>query len=185
MTRQQKHPLRDLTAEEQQYLEKVSRSQSESVSRVVRAKILLLVAEGNSYTEAAHGVGRRCGDAVGKLVARFNAEGIAALDMRHGGGPSIVYGREERSKILEAIQKQPERQTDGTATWSLTTLQRSLRAGESDLAHVSTYTLHKVLKESGWSWQKNRSWCETGKVVRKRKAGVVTVVDPDAEAKKH
>jgi hypothetical protein len=41
-----------------------------------------------------------------------------------------------------------------------------------------------VLKEAGWSWQKNRSWCETGKVARKRKAGVVTVIDPDAEAKK-
>lgn len=96
-----------------------------------------------------------------------------------------MYGSEQRSKILEAIQKQPDRQTDGTATWSLTTLQRSLREGESDLAQVSTYTLHKVLKEAGWSWQKNRSWCETGKVMRKRKAGVVKVVDPDAEAKKY
>jgi len=185
MTRQQKHPLRELTPEERQYLEKISRSQSESASRVIRAKLLLAVAEGFNYTEAAHRVGRRSGDAVGKLVARFNEEGIAALNLRHGGGPSIVYGSEQRSKILEAIQKQPDRQTDGTATWSLTTLQRSLRAGESDLAKVSTYTLHKVLKESGWSWQKNRSWCETGQVIRKRKSGVVKVVDPDAEAKKY
>lgn len=185
MTRKQKNPLRDLTCEEQQYLEKISRSQSESASRVVRAKILLAVADGDNYTDAAQSVGRRSGDAVGNLVARFNAEGIAALNLRHGGGPSIVYGSEQRTKILEALQKSPNRQTDGTATWSLTLLQQSLRQEESDLAKVSTYTLHKVLKESGWSWQKNRSWCETGKVVRKRKAGVVTVVDPDAEAKKH
>lgn len=185
MTRQQKHPLRDLTFEEQQYLEKVSRSQRESASRVVRAKIVLAVAEGFNYTNAAHSVGRRSGDAVGKLVARFNEEGIAALNLRHAGGPRIVYGREQRFKILQAIQQEPDRLTDGTATWSLTTLQRSLRAGESDLAKVSTYTLYTVLKESGWSWQKNRSWCETGKVVRKRKAGVVTVIDPDGEAKKH
>ncbi|HEY9724922.1 MAG TPA: helix-turn-helix domain-containing protein [Chroococcales cyanobacterium] len=185
MTRQQKYPLRELTAQEQQYLEKVSRSQRESASRVVRAKALLAVAEGFNYTDAAHRVGRRSGDAVGKLVARFNAEGIEALNLRHGGGPSIVYGAEQRLKLLEAIQKQPDRQTDGTATWSLTTLQRSLRVGESALSKVSTYTLRKVLKEAGWSWQKNRSWCETGKVARKRKAGVVTVIDPDAEAKKH
>lgn len=145
---------------------------------------MLAVAAGCNYTDAAHSVGRRSGDAVGKLVARFNEAGIAALNVRHGGGPSIVYGSEQRSKILKAIQKQPDRQADGTATWSLTTLQRSLREQESDLAHVSTYTLHKVLQESGWSWQTNRSWCETGKVLRKRKAGVVTVVDPDAEAKK-
>ena len=185
MTRKQKNPLRELTCEEQQYLEKVSRSQSESVSRVVRAKVVLFVAEGSTYTDAAQSVGRKSGDAVGKLVARFNAEGIAALNLRHGGGPSIVYGSEQRTKILQAVQKSPNRQTDGMATWSLTLLQQSLQQEESDLAKVSTYTLHKVLKESGWSWQKNRSWCETGKVVRKRKAGVVTVVDPDAEAKKH
>jgi transposase len=184
MTRHQKHPLRDLTAQEQQYLEKVSRSQRESVSRVVRAKILLAVATGQNYTDAAHSVGRRSGDAVGKLVARFNQEGIAALNLRHGGGPSIVYGSEQCAKILQAIQHPPDRQTDGTATWSLTTLQRSLREKESDLAKVSTYTLHKVLKESGWSWQKHRSWCDTGTVVRKRKTGVVHVVDPDAAAKK-
>lgn len=185
MTRHQKNPLRDLTCEEQQYLEKISRSQSESASRVVRAKLVLAVAEGFNYTDAAHSVGRRSGDAVGKLVARFNQAGIAALNLRHGGGPKIVYGSEQRSKILEAIQKQPDRGAEGTATWSLTTLQRSLREQESDLAKMSIYTVHKVLKESGWSWQKNRSWCETGKVMRKRKAGVVEVVDPDSEAKKY
>ena len=144
----------------------------------------MAVAEAVNDTDAAHRVGRRSGDAVGRLVAQFNKAGIAVLNLRHGGGPSIVYGSEQRSKILKAVQKQPDRQTEGTATWSLTTLQRSLRTKESDLAHASTYTLHKVLQESGWSWQKNRSWCETGKVVRKRKAGVVNVVDPDTEAKK-
>lgn len=185
MARQQKNPLRELSYEEQQYLEKVSRSQSENASRVARAKVILAVAEGANYTEAAHRIGRRSGDAVGELVARFNQEGIAALNLRHGGGPRIIYGSEQRSKILQAIQKQPDRQIDGTVTWSLTTFQRSLREAELDLTKVSTYTLHKVLREAGWSWQKNRSWCETGKFVRKRKPGVVTVVDPDTEAKKH
>lgn len=185
MARQQKNPLRELSYEEQQYLAKVSRSHSENASRVARAKVILAVAEGANYTEAAHRIGRRSGDAVGELVERFNQEGMAALNLRHGGGPRIIYGSEQRSKILQTIQQPPDRLTDGTATWSLTTLQRSLREAEPDLTKVSTYTLHKVLRESGWSWQKNRSWCETGKVVRKRKAGVVTVVDPDAEAKKH
>jgi len=41
-----------------------------------------------------------------------------------------------------------------------------------------------VLLEAGWTWQRSRSWCETGKALRRRKAGPVTVVDPDAEAKK-
>jgi hypothetical protein len=94
----------------------------------------LAVAEGYNYTDAAHSVGRRSGDAVGKLVVRFNQEGIAALNLRHGGGPRIVYGSEQRLKILKAIQQEPDRQKDGTATWSLKILQRNLREEESDLA---------------------------------------------------
>ncbi len=50
---------------------------------------------------------------------------------------------------------------------------------------MSRETLLIVLHEAGWSWQKDRSWCETGKVKRVRKAGIVEVTDPDAEAKKH
>jgi transposase len=184
MTRRQKDPLRRLTTEEREYLETVSRSYSDSASRVARAKILLAVAGGCNYTEAARSIGRRSGDAVGALVSRFNREGIAALNLRHGGGPTIVYGSEQRSKILQAMQRPPNRFSDGTATWSLSTLQRSLREQEPEFAKVSTYTVYQVLKEAGWSWQKNRSWCETGSVLRKRKAGVVRVVDPDTNAKK-
>jgi hypothetical protein len=50
---------------------------------------------------------------------------------------------------------------------------------------VGTYAIRKVLKEAGFGWQRTRSWCETGKVERKRKSGeAVEVIDPDAEAKK-
>jgi hypothetical protein len=49
---------------------------------------------------------------------------------------------------------------------------------------VSTYTIWQTLHQAGWSWQKDRSWCDTGKVKRKRKNGVVEVTDPDALPKK-
>ena len=35
------------------------------------------------------------------------------------------------------------------------------------------------------SWQRSRSWCQTGTAQRKRKSGIVTVIDPDSEAKKN
>jgi hypothetical protein len=59
MTRQQKHPLRFLNAEERQELERISRATSESATRVARAKALLAVADGKSYTAAAQVCGRR------------------------------------------------------------------------------------------------------------------------------
>jgi hypothetical protein len=52
------------------------------------------------------------------------------------------------------------------------------------LPHVSTSTIRIVLGEAGFKWPKTRSWGETGPAMRKRKAGVVNVTDPDAVPKK-
>jgi transposase len=185
MTRRQKHPLRALTAEERQELERLSRACSESVTRVAHAKALLAVSEGQSYTAAAQAAGRRSGDAVSLLVNCFNREGLAALDLRHGGGRSPVYGTTQRQQILETVQQPPDLAQAGTATWSLSTLQHHLRSNQGgEFSTVSTYTLWQVLHQSGYSWQNSRSWCQTGSAKRQRKSGVVTVIDPDAEAKK-
>jgi len=180
----QKEPLRPLTAAERVALEQVARARSEQAERVARAKALLAVAAGKRFTEAAHEVGRRSGDAVAQLVARFNAEGLAALDPRHGGGPPVVYDAAARERILQEFGRTPDRERDGTATWSLTTLQRALRAAPDGLPAVSTATILQTLWDAGYTWQRSRTWCRTGIVLRKRKAGVVEVTDPDATPKK-
>jgi transposase len=184
MTRRQKDPLRLLTSEERHWLTRISRSQSEPAAHVARAKALLAVADGSSYTAAAKAAGRRSGDAVSQLVSRFNQEGLAAVEPGHGGGQSPTYELKERERILAEARRVPDRQRDGTATWSLNTLRRALRRAPDGLAQVSTHTIWKVLREAGFSWQKTRGWCETGRVVRKRKSGAVEVVDPDAVPKK-
>ena len=184
MTRRQKNPLRPLTEEERTVMEQIGRAQSEPASHVARARALLRVANGSGYTAAAQMVGRSSGDVVGQWVARFNIEGLAALEPGHGGGTPVVYGVAERERILAEARRTPDRERDGTATWSLQTLRRALRTAEDGLPQVSCYTIWLVLHEAGWSWQKDASWCETGKVKRKRKEGVVEVTDPDATAKK-
>lgn len=184
MSRRQLNPLRAVTDDEREWLGRISRSQSDPSSHVIRAKMLLAVAEGASFTEAAHRVGRRSGDAVGQLVARFNKEGVAAVVPRHGGGHPRVYDTADRQRILDAAKRAPDRAKDGTGTWSLMTLRDSLREAPDGLPHVSAFTIRQVLLEAGWSWQRTRSWCETGQAVRRRKSGTVVVTDPDAEAKK-
>jgi len=77
-----------------------------------------------------------------------------------------------------------DRERDGTGTWSLATLRRVLRQAPDGLPTVSTATIWTVLHDAGFAWQRDRSWCETGASVRKRKGGTVTVHDPDAVAKK-
>lgn len=184
MSRRQKTPLRELTLEECSELEKLSRASSAPAAWVVRAKLLLAVAAGANYTEAAQRVGRKSGDAVSQLVERFNREGLGAIEPRHGGGPAMRYGSNERERVLAEVRRAPDRARDGTATWSLSTLQRALRQAEDGLPQISTYTIYGILQEAGWSWQESRSWCETGQVIRKRKSGKVMVNDPDTEAKK-
>jgi transposase len=170
--------------EEKEVLQQIARAHSEPASHVARAKMLLVVSEGKTYQAAAEAAGRKSNDAVSQLVSRFNREGLAALAPRHGGGPLVEYGPAERDRILAKARRMPDRELDGTATWTLSTLQRALRQAPDGLPKVSTYTIWEVLRAAGFSWQANRTWCETGKVKRKRKAGVVEVTDPDAEAKK-
>jgi transposase len=184
MSRRKKDPLRLLTEDERDALKQLSRSQVAPAGEVARAKLLLLVASGSDYQDAAGAVGRKSGDAVSALVGRFNREGLQALAPRHGGGRQRVYGEQARARILAEAQRKPTPERDGTATWSLSTLKRTLRGAEDGLPSVSTYTIWEVLHEGGYSYQHSRTWCPTGQAQRKRKAGVATVTDPDAGPKK-
>ena len=191
MPRKQKEPLRPLTDEERTHLEQIARAQSRPAAQVARAKALLAVAEGHAFTQAAQAAGRRSGDAVARLVAGFNSRGVAAVVPGHGGGPTPLYGPEQRERILTHARRAPDREQDGTATWSLKCLQRALRTDAPGLSTLkfSTYTLWCVLRGAGLSWQKSRTWCQTGQVRRVHRgrdgiAEAVTVTDPDAEAKK-
>jgi len=183
MAHPQKTPLRALTAEERSLLQQMARSQSEPAGRVARAKALLAVAEGAAFTAAAQAAGRRSGDGVALLVARFNRKGLSALDRQPGGGPPHRYTAPEAERILTEFRRTPNRERDGTATWSLTTLQRALRRAPDGFPTISTFTIHETLHAAGYTWQESRTWCATGTALRKRKAGLVTVTDPDAEKK--
>src|SRR5262245_17348972 len=180
----QKEPLRPLSDEERGVLEHLGRSSREPAVVVARAKAVRAVAAGASYTQAARAAGRPSGDAVGRLVARFNQEGLEALVPRHGGGQPARYSSAERERILTEARRVPTPEPDGTATWSLVTLQRALRRAADGLPQVSTYTIWCVLHDAGWSWQRRRSWCETGTAVRLRQRRRVVVHDPDADANK-
>ena len=184
MTRRQKEPLRALTDSERHGLQRVSRSHTEPAAQVARAKALLAVADGHRFTDAARAAGRRSGDAVAQLVARFNREGLAALEPGHGGGQPKRYSVSEQERILREVRRAPDRDQDKTATWSLSTLQGALHRAPDGLPSVSTYTIWCVLHDAGFTWDRDRSWCETGTAVRKRKSGMVTVIDPDATPKK-
>ena len=185
MSRLQKQPLRALTEQEQAELSGLARAWGEPAAHVARARALLAVSAGASFTAAAQAAGRKSGDGVAKLVGRFNALGLAALAGRRSPGRPPTYDALQRERILAEARRPPQPAQDGTANWSLSMLQRALRRAPDGLPRVSTYTIRAVLRQAGYRFGRTRSWCPSGKARRKRKSGVVEVIDPDAAAKKN
>ncbi len=174
--------LRALSEQEEQELQRLVKATSERLDVVRRAKAVLAVAAGQPFTEAAHEAGVKSGDGVGKLVKRFNEHGLAALSIAAGAGRKPTYTSEQQARILQEVQRTPDRREDGTATWSLSTLQQARR--KTGLPDIARETIRQVLHEAGYSYQHTRSWCRTGYALRKRKSGTVTTYDEQTPEKK-
>jgi transposase len=179
----QREPLRPITVAERDALQRIVNASSERVDQVRRATAVLAVAHGRPFIQAAGLAGLRSGTTVADLVARFNRYGLAALGIATGRGRKPTYTSRARARIVATAQRSPRRRADGTATWSLSTLQRSLRR-KATFPHIGTSTIRRVLQDAGSSYQRTRTWCPTGTAQRKRKAGIVTVVDPQTEVKR-
>ena len=95
-----------------------------------------------------------------------------------------TYTDADRRRILREAARTPTPEADGTATWSLALLRRVLRAAPDGLPRISSFTIWQTLREADYTFQKARTWCPTGHAVRRRKAGVATVTDPDSAPKK-
>lgn len=173
--------LRPLSQAEQQTLHRVAKASSERMDTVKRAKALLAVAAGESFTQAGRlsGLSR---EGVSQLVERFNQRGLAVLVIAPGRGRKPTYGAEARARVVQEVRRQPDRVRDQTATWSLKLLQRALR--RAGLPAIGSTTIGRILHEEGYSLQRDRTWCETGTAYRVRKDGVYRVQDPQAQKKK-
>ena len=182
MAQPQKEPLRALSEQEERELKRLAKATSERVDVVRRARVILAVTSGEQFTEAAQQVGLKSGDGVGKLVKRFNQHGLAALQVAAGRGRKETYTSAQRVRIMAEVQREPDREEDQTATWSLMTLRTALR--ETDLPHIAAETIRQVLHEAGYSYQRTRTWVRTGYALRVRKSGTVTTYDEQTPEKK-
>ena len=152
MGRHQKRPLRPLTGEEKAELERVTTSDVDRVERMRRARALLAVANGQSFTEAARTARMRSSSGVSTIVRRFHQRGIAALDTLPGAGRHPTYSTEERELILAEVQREIERSN----FWSLSTLEQSLKRALNGVPVVSAKTIGQVLRDAGYSWHPER-----------------------------
>jgi len=106
-----------------------------------------------TFAAAAEAAGYRSAGAVTYLVRRFNREGLAALEIAAGRGRRPTYDAAARARIVATAQRRPDRKVDGTATWSLSTLERTVR--REGLPRVGATTIRRVLHDAGSSYQRN------------------------------
>ena len=182
MARARREELRTMTAAERQALTRMAAAPTERVDHMRRATALLAVAQGQSLPAAAQEAGLGSPSTVAGLVSRFNAHGLAALRIGPGRGRKATYDPAARARMIATAQRAPDRKLDGTGTWSLSTLERTLR--REGLPNLGATTIRRVLQDAGSSYQKTRTWCPTGTAQRKRKRGTVSVSDPRTEEKR-
>jgi transposase len=152
----QKRPLRQLTPREREELSQKATSLSERVSTVRKAKALLAVADGCSFTEAGWLVGMS-GDGASPLVERFHPRGVQALSIAPGRGRKPTYTSQDHEQILQEIQRRPTWEVDQCTVCSLSFLQRSLQA--KGFLDISPRTIRRVLQAHGWKYQPTtRTW---------------------------
>lgn len=155
---QQKVPLRQLTPHEREELSQKVASSEERVDVVKKAKALLAVADGYTFTAAGTQAGMSH-TGVSQLIERFNTRGLGALSIAPGRGRKPTYTSQDHELILQEVLRCPHLDTDQGTVWSLPLLRRSLRA--KGLPHICSETIRLVLQTHGWKFQGSRTWHQT------------------------
>jgi transposase len=114
-----------LSEQEERELRRIVKASSERIDVARRARALLAVAAKQSFPQAASVAGFAEARSVRELVERFNEHGLAALAIAAGRGRKPTYTSAQQARMLQEVQRTPDRQDDQTATWSLSLLRKA------------------------------------------------------------
>jgi len=118
-------------------LEEMARSQSLPAGFVLRAKIIVLLAEGWSYAAIQSKLDTTA-PTISRWKKRFLEKGLDGFETQRPGQPPQKLTAKLRGKILEATRRQPR---DGSTHWSCRKLAAELG--------VSKDLVHRVWREAG------------------------------------
>src|SRR3982074_1626885 len=126
-----------LGEDEQLELSRIAQSRSLPAGYVFRARLILMLAEGASFSTIKQRLGTTA-PTISGWKQRFLASGMDGLDTSHPGPSAWVLAAKLRARILSATRKKPK---DGSTHWSC----RKLAAAVG----VSKDAVHRVWKEAG------------------------------------
>src|SRR4030095_14664622 len=112
-----------LTADERETLETYARSRAGRADLAQRARAVLLLADGGSYTTVTEALGWSSAT-VAKWKARFESDRLAGLWGRHQGSKPTLRTPQMEARILNWTRKPPP---SGATQWSTRSLAKQLR----------------------------------------------------------
>lgn len=150
--------LRDLTIEENEAINRIVASRTESVRRVQRARVIKSMVEDPDLT--ASDAGQLAGfksNAIGPIwVKRFNEAGLAGLEDKPRPGRTPIHSQAVRSALISLALQKPRSLGYPFALWTLERLQTAFREREGP--HLSDSTIWTWLDEEGLKWKRQQSW---------------------------
>ena len=138
----------ELSGEDRAVLERRVRATTTPARELLRARIVLLAAEGMRNQQIAAAVGTRPAT-VSKWRVRFACQGPVGLQDAPRPGRPARYDQHTERRILSKLDEAPPK---GYATWNGRLLAEALD-------DVSARQVWRVLASRGISLQRRRSWC--------------------------
>jgi len=126
-----------LTSDQRSELSSIAQSRSLPAGYVFRAKLILMLAEGTSFSTIKRQL-QTTAPTIIRWKQRFLESGLDGLDTYHPGQQATVLTPALRARILSATRKKP---SDGSTHWSCRKLATALG--------VSKDAVHRVWKEAG------------------------------------
>jgi transposase len=126
-----------LSEEQKVELGRIAQSRTLPAGYVFRARLILMLAEGASYSSIKQRL-RTTAPTISRWKQRFVANGLDGLDTAHPGQKPSVLTAKLRARILASTRKPP---TDGSTHWSCRKLAAAL--------NVSKDAVHRVWQEAG------------------------------------
>src|SRR6478609_6860918 len=161
-----------LAPPERRELQRRARGRSLSVESVRRAKVILLLAGGSSYSEICARLG--CTDRYISLwKGRFQQERLGGLDSRYRGAEHRRRTAQTEARILELTRNEP---TDGSTHWSSYRLAKEVGVSQS--------TVSRVWRQFGLQPHRSRSYMASNDPEFEEKAADVIglYLDPPGHA---
>ena len=171
--------VRELLPEEAQRLRRISR-QSKVFALRQRAQILL-ASDSRSLAPEIARVLQTDENQVRRVIGEFNADGMASLRPRIGGGRPRRIDDEAREKIRAIALARPRDLGEPGTRWSLTRLRRYLIRNRI-VDHVDKEHLRRILQSLGITAQRTRTWKWSNDPLFETKKGWVLAAYQGAEA---